>query len=102
MAGQGKAVGLKLKNRPAGVLQDCYTGVKGGALLIQLQRAIAQMANLSNQPRVILENMHDGLEVGRTSTGRIEACLFDQVRRNLKRNGSAAHNQRYIKSRRDR
>ena len=63
MASQRKAVGLKLKNSTAGVLQSCYTGVQGGALLIKLRNAAAQLAQLTDQSTVVLEHMNNRAQV---------------------------------------
>lgn len=76
---------LKRQNSPAGALQIRKPGVQGGALLIQLRNATAQLANLSHQPRVIRQ--HVLYSLGIRPTGCIEPCLLDQVGRDIYGNG---------------
>lgn len=91
------ALGLKIQNSPASVLQGYKASVQGGALLVELVASLAQPTHLGHQSGVVVEDPRN--RVRTLATWGVEFGDFDDMGFEF---DSAAHNQRYIKSRRDR
>jgi len=67
---------IQIKNGPAGVLQERQAGVELGALLIQLRYPAAQLANLTDEPRIVLKDVTDRIEV--STRASIQAGIAHQ------------------------
>lgn len=91
------ALGLKIQNSPASVLQGFKASIQGGTLLVELVASLAQLTHLGHQPRIIIEKPRNRIRT--LAPWGVEFRGLDDMGFEV---DSAAHNQRYIKSRRDR
>ena len=85
-------VGSKVEKSAAGALEGFQASIEIGFLAVDLVDAPAQLAKLSNQPRVVIEQPQNG--IGTLSTRCKQFGGFDGVCVDLE---NASHNPRYIK-----